>query len=128
MEWSVFSYKNNFRHQESVWFLKKNIFMFNFLRKKHGKIQKNSRSVGENTTLAAAAAWKFLKFSPSRRRRGCIYFLSAAAAQKFLKFSPSRRRRRLSRSAYTSNCESYGSYNTFWNIPVVSVWNFAFSI
>jgi hypothetical protein len=41
--------------------------------------------------LAAAAAWKFLKFSPSRRRRGCIYFLSAAAAWKFLKFSPSPR-------------------------------------
>jgi hypothetical protein len=63
------------------------------LRKKHAKILKNFRPVGEDTTLAAAVAWKFLKFSRSRRRRGCIYFLSAAAAQKFLKFSPSRRRR-----------------------------------
>jgi hypothetical protein len=63
--------------------------------------------------MPAAAAWKFLKISLRRRRRGCIYFLSAAAAQKFLKLSPSRRRRlyffgknrrrrRLSRSAYTS--------------------------
>jgi hypothetical protein len=50
------------------------------LEKKHAKIQKNSRPVGEDRTLAAAAAWKFLKFSPSRRRRGCIYFLLAAAA------------------------------------------------
>jgi hypothetical protein len=30
--------------------------MLNFLKKKHGKIQKNSRSIGESTTLAAAAA------------------------------------------------------------------------
>jgi hypothetical protein len=30
--------------------------MLNFLRKKHAKIQKNSRSVREDTTLAAAAA------------------------------------------------------------------------
>jgi hypothetical protein len=48
--------------------------------------------VGKDTTLAAAT-WKFLKFSPPRRRRGCIYFLSAAAVQKFKKFSPSWRRR-----------------------------------
>jgi hypothetical protein len=33
-----------------------------FLEKKHAKIQKNSRSVGEDTTLAAAPQ-KFLKFS-----------------------------------------------------------------
>jgi hypothetical protein len=43
--------------------------MLNFLRKKHAKIQKHSRSVGKDTPVAAAMAWKFLKFSPSRRRR-----------------------------------------------------------
>jgi hypothetical protein len=79
--------------------------MLNFLGKKQ-KIQKNP-------ALAAAGAWKFLKFSLHRRRRGCIYFV-LAATQKFLKFSSprrqrlyflreNRRRRRLSRSAYTSN-------------------------
>jgi hypothetical protein len=31
--------------------------------------------------MAAAAAWKILKVSLCRRRRGCIYFLLAAAAQ-----------------------------------------------
>jgi hypothetical protein len=64
-------------------------FYAQFFEKKHAKIQKNSRSVGEDTTLAAA--WKFLKFSPSRRRR--LYFFGKNR----------RRRRRLSRSAYTSN-------------------------
>jgi hypothetical protein len=49
---------------------KKTIFMLNFLRKKHAKIQKNLRPVGEDITLAAAAVWKFLKSSPSRWRFG----------------------------------------------------------
>jgi hypothetical protein len=86
--------------------LKKTTFILYFLRKKDGKILKIP-------DMPAAAAWKFLKISLHRRRRGCIDFLSAAAAQKFLKLSPSRRRRlyffgknrrrrRLSRSAYTS--------------------------
>jgi hypothetical protein len=51
--------------------------MLNFLRKKHAKIQKNSRPVGEDTLLAAA--WKLLKFSSSRRRRDCIFWKKLAA-------------------------------------------------
>jgi hypothetical protein len=39
---------------------KKITFMLDFFRKKHAKIQKNSKPVGEDTNLAAAAAaWKF---------------------------------------------------------------------
>jgi hypothetical protein len=34
----------------------KNHFYAQFFEKKHAKIQKNSRPVGEDTTLAAAAA------------------------------------------------------------------------
>jgi hypothetical protein len=43
------------------------------MRKKHGKFLKIP-------DMPAAAAWKFLKISLRRRRRGCIHFLSAAAA------------------------------------------------
>jgi hypothetical protein len=48
--------------------------MLNFLRKRYAKIQKNSRPVGEDTTLTAAAAWKSLKFVS----------ISAAAARLYL--------------------------------------------
>jgi hypothetical protein len=81
---------------------KETTFMLNFVRKnmrKSKKLQIWRRRLGnfKNFAVSAAAAQKFLKISPSRRR---LYFFGKNR----------RRRRRLSRSAYTSSqsCNRFG--------------------